>query len=160
VVTGRFRRRLVVLCPLLAAALLVSCGGDGDGAATGEAERSRPPNACPADGCRATITSATGAGGEVQLTFDANFDADLARNHFHVFWDTYTAEQVSDDAEPRFRVQQGNWVPTDDNPYTTSDEVSVKVRQGSTRLCVTAGDRNHNVIDPSIVDCRDVSDLL
>ena len=33
------------------------------------------------------------------------------------------------------------------------------VRQTSSRVCVTAGDRDHNVLDPTIVDCRDVSAL-
>jgi hypothetical protein len=27
-------------------------------------------------------------------------------------------------------------------------------------VCVTAGDRNHNVIDPALFDCRAVADLL
>jgi hypothetical protein len=38
--------------------------------------------------------------------------------------------------------------------------VSVDTRGGSTTICVTAGDRDHAVIDSALVDCRDVSDLL
>jgi hypothetical protein len=119
-----------------------------------------PPNACPADGCRIRIVSATKAGDEIQLAFEANYTADVSRNHFHVYWDTWTAKQVSNDAEPRFGVRQGDWVPTADNPFTTTDAVSVKKRGQSTKVCVTAGDRDHNVLNPDLVDCRDVSGLL
>lgn len=119
------------------------------------------PNACPAEGCRATIDTVTPAdGGELTLTLSANFDPDVSRNHFHIYWDTYTAQQVSDDAEPRFNVTPGDWVPTDANPYTTGDATSVSKRGTSTKLCVTAGDRDHNVLDPAQQQCYDVSALL
>lgn len=145
--------------------LLASCGGDdGEQAGVTTTTTSRPAaapaNACPPDGCRVRIVEATREGGELRLRFDANYTADESRNHFHVFWDTYAANQVSDDAERRFGVKQGDWVPTADNPYTTGEAVSVQVRGQSRRVCVTAGDRDHNVIEPGLVDCRDVSDLL
>jgi hypothetical protein len=77
-----------------------------------------------------------------------------------VYWDIYTADQVSNDAATR-GVKQGEWVPTDDYPeFVTTGAVSTAVRKGSTKVCVTAGDRDHNVIDSSIVNCRDVSDLF
>lgn len=119
------------------------------------------PNACPADGCRITIDSVTRTDtGELTLTLSANFAPDVSRNHFHIYWDTYTAQQVSDDAEPRFNVTPGDWVPTDANPYTTGEATSVTKRGTSTKLCVTAGDRNHNVVDPAQQTCYDVSTLL
>lgn len=117
-------------------------------------------NACPVAGCSITIVDAQREGQELRLTWDANFAPDFSKNHIHVFWDTYTANQVSDDAAGRGETQ-GEWVPTGDFPeFVTEGAVSTSARGSSTRLCVTAGDRDHIVIDASIVDCRDVSDLL
>ena len=77
-----------------------------------------------------------------------------------MYWDKFTADQVSNDAAKR-NVVQGEWVPTDAYPeYLTEGAVSTKVRDDSTKICVTAGDRDHNVIDSSIVNCRDVSGLF
>jgi hypothetical protein len=106
------------------------------------------------------FVSATRSGDEIRLTFEANYTPDVSRNHFHVFWDTYTSKQVSVDAARRFGLSVGNWLPTADNPFVTTGPVSVRVRGQSRKVCVTAGDRDHNVIDPSLVDCRDVSGLL
>jgi hypothetical protein len=162
---ARSLSRCIALCGALAlAAVVASCGGDDEEEAA-TTTRVAPPqtvlaNACPPDGCRARIVDATRAGAELRLTFDANFAPDMSRNHLHVYWDHFAANQVSDDAERRFGVTQGDWVPTADNPYTTGDAVSVSVRGESKRVCVTAGDRDHNVLDPSLVDCRDVSSLL
>jgi hypothetical protein len=119
-----------------------------------------PPNACPPDGCRVRIGAVARDGDELKITFVANYTPDMSRNHFHVYWDRFTSRQVSDDAQQRFGVAQGDWVPTDQNPYTTGDAVSTKVRGSSRRVCVTAGDRDHNVIDPDLFDCRDVSNLF
>ena len=167
------RKGLVALSALGLSALFVSCAEGEDeavststssaaagGTTSSVASARAAPNACPAEGCRVRITSATREGSEIKLSFEANYTPDAARNHFHVYWDTYSARQVSDNAEPRFGVKQGEWVPTADNPFTTTEAVSVAARQSSTRLCVTAGDRDHNVIDPEAVDCRDVSGLL
>jgi hypothetical protein len=119
------------------------------------------PNACPAEGCRASIVSVTkAANGELIVTLTSNFTPDISHNHFHIYWDTYTSRQVSDDAQPRFNVTQGDWVPTDANPYTTGDETSVTKRGSSTHLCVTAGDRNHDVLNPDLYQCYDVGPEL
>jgi hypothetical protein len=117
-------------------------------------------NACPVEGCKITIASAEKAGDEIVVRFDANFTPDISRNHFHVYWDRFDAKQVSNDAQTRHGVVQGDWEPTADNPFTTAGTVSVSTRQTSTRVCVTAGDRDHNVLDPSLVDCRDVGALV
>jgi hypothetical protein len=99
-------------------------------------------------------------GQKVRLTWKTNFKPDFSKNHVHVFWNIYTADQVSNDAKAR-GVVQGEWVPTDDYPaYVTGGAVSTAKRGKSTTLCVTAGDRLHNVIDSSIVDCRDVTKQL
>ena len=119
-------------------------------------------NACPVDGCRIEITGATGAAnGELSLDFSANFAPDVSKNHIHVYWDRYTAEQVSSDAKSKYNVTQGDWIPTDVlKGFGTDGAVSIKVRAQSHTVCVTAGDRDHNVLDPSITNCRDIADLL
>jgi hypothetical protein len=118
-------------------------------------------NACPDVGCQVRIASVTpAAGGELTLDFEANYALDLSHNHVHVYWDHYSAEQVSDDAETRFHVTPGDWVPTGDDPYTTAEAASVSKRGASTRICVTAGDRDHNVLDPKLFQCTDVSALV
>ena len=117
-------------------------------------------NACPKDGCQISIASAEKSGEELKLVFDSNFAPEVARNHIHIYWDNFTADQVSKDAKSR-DVVQGNWHPTDDYPdYMTQSDASVSARGDSNTLCVTAGDRDHNVIDSSMVHCLDVSDNL
>jgi hypothetical protein len=146
---------------------LVSCGSSepSEGSAptkTADATTSLAPvaNACPADGCAIRIVDATREGDEIAVTWETNFAPDVSKNHIHIYWDIYSADQVSSDAEAR-GVKQGEWVPTDAVPtYVTESAVSVDTRGDSTTICVTAGDRDHAVIDASIVDCRDVADLL
>ncbi len=153
---------------LLASFVLVgACGGGADtgGQAAGTAPEATPSpgpvaNACPPEGCRITIVDVTREGDELAITWEANFRPDISKNHVHVYWDTYTAAQVSDDAVAR-GVEQGEWNPTDAYPtYITQSEASVANRGESTTICVTAGDRAHIVIDPTLFDCRDVSALL
>ena len=156
-------------CFLLTAAViaLVGCGSDSkstapasNGATTSTRTAGPVQNACPVEGCKVSIDKVVRDGDELKVTWTANYRPDFARNHIHVYWDTYTADQVSNDAEAH-GVKQGSWVPTDAYPvYTTGSEASVARRNGSTRLCVTAGDRNHNVIDPKLFQCTDVKDLL
>jgi hypothetical protein len=173
-VTPRPRPLLKLLVLISAIALLAACGANEDPAIEGTPpeetthsmeETSSPSgsaegNACPVDGCKASITTIEKAGSELKLTFTANYAADISRNHFHVFWDTFKPEQVSDNAERTHNVTQGSWEPTADNPYTTAGTVSTSVRGQSTKVCVTPGDRDHNVIDPKIVECQDISQYL
>jgi hypothetical protein len=140
------------------------CGGDDDSAAskttTSAGAAASTQNACPVDGCAITILDVKPQGDQLQVTWKANFTPDFSKNHIHIYWDTYTADQVSNDAADR-GVKQGEWVPTADYPeFVTKGAVSTSVRADSTKLCVTAGDREHNVIDSSIVNCRDVAGLL
>lgn len=160
-ISSRFMTALAAVVLTLAA-----CGNDspaqGTSATTVAAPSDDAPvsNACPSEGCSVTITDATLQGDEIEVTWATNFVPDISKNHIHIFWDIYTADEVSSDAEARGFVQ-GEWVPTASFPtYVTEGAVSVKKRGGSTTLCATAGDRDHAVIDPSIVDCIDVSDLL
>lgn len=174
----RGARALSIAVPVLALLLLLTgCGDDDDGDAAadtagetaaadtaGEAEDTSEAgagNACPPDGCTVTITDvANSDSGELVLTFDANYSPDIAGNHFHVYWDTFEADQVSSDAADR-GVTQGDWHPTDEYPdYTTTEATSVTQRGDSETLCVTAGDRDHAVIDASSVACTDVSAQL
>jgi hypothetical protein len=167
-VHGRARRRAgLVLAAVLLAGLVAGCGGDDDSGSptttsTDVTVQTAPAgeNACPVEGCKITITKVVPEADELRITWKANFTPDASRNHIHVYWDTYTAEQVSNDAASR-GVDQGEWVPTDAYPeYVTEGATSVTNRADSATLCVTAGDSDHNVIDSSIVDCSDVADLL
>lgn len=160
--TNARRKTLAVLAALLL--VIAACGGDDDAADTTTAATAAGEgpvaNACPAEGCEILIVDVTPSGDELEITWEANFDPDTARNHIHVFWDTYAAEEVSADAEAN-GFTQGDWVPTDAFPtYVTESATSVANRGDSTTICVTAADRDHVVMDPSLVDCRDVSDLL
>ena len=162
--TKSLTARVLVSVTLLAM-VLVGCGSDEPTAGSGTDETTAGPaspvaNACPAEGCRIRIVDAARDGNEIAVTWEANFVPDVSKNHIHVYWDIYTADQVSSDAEAR-GVTQGEWVPTDAMPtYVTESAVAVATRGDSTTICVTAGDRDHAVIDATLVDCRDVSDLL
>lgn len=165
--TVRALRAVFAVFALLAA----GCGDDGattgDDASTDAVDSDTdgdsdagPANACSEEGCAISITEVTADGDELVVTWSTNFGPDLARNHIHIYWDTFTADEVSSDAESR-DVDQGDWVPTDDNPtHTTAGAASVAARGASTTLCVTAADLDHVVIDSSLFDCRDVSELL
>jgi hypothetical protein len=169
VVRSRIEPRIVLVVAL--AITLASCGGEdgsqGDATPTPQPTAAAPTaptgpvsNACPPEGCTIDIVDTAASGREISVTWETNFVPDVSQNHIHIFWDIYTADQVSSDAEAR-GVTQGEWVPTADVPtFVTKGPVSVRNRGTSSVLCVTAGDRDHAVIDASIVDCQDVSDLL
>lgn len=120
------------------------------------------PNACPVDGCEVKIVSAERAGSEVKLIFEANFTPDVSKNHFHVWWgELYKVKQVGRNAESEYGVKQGRWHRHDDNPeYITTGAASTTERGDATTLCVTAADRGHNVLDPTLFHCMDVSGQL
>lgn len=153
--------RSVLLC--VTVLLLSACGSNEKppAASTPDASPKGPvANACPADGCRIKIVGAERGAAELSITWEANFRPDVSRNHIHVYWDIYKAEQVSDDAASR-GVTPGDWTVTDAYPtFVTQSAASVANRGTSTKLCVTAADRDHIVLDASLVDCRDVADLL
>ncbi len=155
---GAFVSALALLTVTFGAA---GCGSDdkAEPASTTESGDATQ-NACPVDGCRIAITNVAVDGQELRVVWSANFDPDFSKNHIHVYWDTYTADQVTNDADARGQTQ-GEWVPTGDYPeFVTEGAVSTSARGNSTTVCVTAGDRDHNVIDSSIVDCKDVSEQL
>lgn len=120
------------------------------------------PNACPVDGCEVRIVSVERDGDELRLTLEANYAPDMSRNHIHVWWgDNFKIEQVSNNAEPVHHVKQGEWHPTADYPaYITQSAASTTVRGSATTLCVSAADRNHDILDVSKLNCMDVSDHL
>jgi hypothetical protein len=151
----------------IATLVLAACGSDAEEPAAGspapadEATTSEPvSNACPVEGCEITIVDTAADGGEIAVTWETNFAPDVSKNHIHIYWDIYTADEVTSDAEARGE-QQGEWVPTDVVPtYVTESAVAVSERGDSTMICATAADRDHVVLDSSIVDCVDVSELL
>ena len=143
----------------MTAFVLMGCGSDTSSSA-GIPETTPTQNACPVDGCRVQIDSVEKDGEELELTWSANFNPDFSKNHIHVYWDTYTAAEVSSDATAN-GLEQGVWVPTDAYPtYITSEVVSTSAREGSTTLCVTTANGDHNVIDKDAVECMDVSSSL
>ncbi len=120
------------------------------------------PNACPVDGCEVKIVGVVRSGAELELTFDSNFTPDNSKNHFHVWWgENFTVEQVGRNAEPLYGVKQGRWHRHDDYPtYVTQGAASTSVRGDAVTLCVSAADRNHNILDVKIYHCVDVKDKL
>ena len=117
-------------------------------------------NACPVDGCQIKIVSIAKSGDELEIQWEANFLPDVSRNHIHVYWDTYKAQEVSSDAEAN-GFKQGDWVPTKDYPqYITAGAMSVANREGSTTICVTASNRDHAVLDPQAVHCLSAASSL
>lgn len=120
------------------------------------------PNACPVDGCQIKIVDVKKSGDELALTLESNFSPDMSKNHIHVWWgENFTIEQVSNNAETVHNVKQGDWHPTADYPsYVTQSAVSTAVRGTAKTICVSAGDRNHDIIDVKISQCVDVSGQL
>lgn len=117
------------------------------------------PNSCPVDGCEVSITEVKPEDGELRLTFIANFTPDNAKNHFHVWWGgQYDVKQVGRNAQSEFGVVQGKWHRHDNYPsYVTTGGASMAVRGNDKTLCVTAADRNHNVLDAKLFHCVDIS---
>ena len=150
----------LVLTGVVSLGLVLAACGDSDDDAAGGSE-APTTNACPVDGCEITILDVEPEGSELKVTWDSNFLPDFSKNHIHFYWDTYSPEEVSGNAETEYGVEQGNWVPTDVTPsIVTEGPTSVANRGDSTTLCVTAADFDHNVLDPTIENCFDVSDLL
>ncbi len=150
--------RLLLALIALVVLGLAACGDDeGDGGTSAPTTSDAPvANACPAAGCTIEILEVVKSGDELEVTWQANFAPDVSRNHIHIYWDTFTAAEVSSDAEANGLVQ-GDWSPTDAYPtYITESGASVANRGASTTLCVTAADRDHAVIDSAAIDCMDV----
>lgn len=136
--------------------LLAACSGLFPGSDEASDQEELLLNVCPPEGCRVDIEAIDRQGSELSLTLRSNFKPSLDRNHFHVYWDNFSAEQVSEDSVLRFHVRKGDWEATEDNPYLTSGAASLESRGESMALCVTAADAGNNVIDPELSDCFDV----
>ena len=120
------------------------------------------PNACPVDGCEVRIAQVKRSGDELELTFQSNFSPDVSKNHFHVWWgERYTVKQVGRNAETVHGVTQGRWHRHDDHPtYVTKGAASTRVRGEAVTVCVSAADRNHNILDVQVYHCVDASSHL
>ena len=130
---------------------------------TGGALAAEPlPNACPVDGCEVKIAGVKRFGDELKLTFESNFSPDVSKNHFHVWWgEKYTVKQVGRNAETVHGVTQGRWHRHDEYPtYVTKGAASTGVRGEAVTICVSAADRNHNILDVQIYHCVDASSHL
>jgi hypothetical protein len=128
----------------------------------GNAAADELANACPVDGCEVRIVSVKKSGNELALTLESNFKPDMSKNHVHVWWgDNYTVEQITNNAETVYKVKQGDWHPTDEYPnYVTQSAASVSVRGSAVSLCVSASDRNHDILDTKKFHCMNVSGQL
>ncbi|MGI9602938.1 MAG: hypothetical protein ACR2QE_13715 [Acidimicrobiales bacterium] len=142
--------------------LVAACGSDSDSESSSSTTTGGDAgNACPVENCSVTISDVVTSGEELEITWETNFDPDVSRNHVHVYWSTFSPAEVSADAESVHGVTQGTWVPTDANPnFITEGAVSMTVRGDAEEVCVTAADRDHNVLDVDVQDCFDVSDLV
>ena len=120
------------------------------------------PNACPVDGCEVKIAAVKTSGDELELTFEANFTPDVSKNHIHVWWgEKYTVQQAGRGAKPIYGVEKGAWHRHDDYPtYVTQGAASTGERAGAVSLCVSAADRDHNILDIKAYHCVDVSGHL
>ena len=118
-------------------------------------------NACPVDGCEVKILEVEKSGDELALTFKANFMPDVSKNHLHVWWgEQYDVKQVGRNAKS-FGMEKGKWHRHDDYPtYITTGAASTSIRNGAVTICVTAADRNHNVLDAKLFNCVDASGQL
>lgn len=127
---------------------------------TNAAAQSSMPNACPVDGCEVRIVTVAKDGDELIITYEANFEPDVSKNHFHAWWgDSYQVEQVGRNAQSDFNVEQGRWHRHDEYPtYTTKEAASTSAREEGTTMCVTAADRDHNVLDATKYHCVDVQE--
>ena len=144
--------RLTTFAPIMAATLIT----------TNYTFASEPmANACPVDGCEVKILEVESAGDELALTFEANFKPDVSKNHLHVWWgEQYDIKQVGRNAID-FGVEKGKWHRHDDYPnYTTTGAASTSIRDGAVTICVTAADRNHNILDVALYHCVDASGQL
>lgn len=119
-------------------------------------------NACPVDGCIISISEVEKAGEELKVVFEANFTPDMSKNHIHIWWgENFTVEQVSNNAETVHGVVQGAWHPTDEYPeYITQSAVSLTERGEATSLCVSAANRDHDILDIALFECESVVELL
>ncbi|MCG7522555.1 hypothetical protein [Ruegeria sp. Ofav3-42] len=126
------------------------------------AAQSDMPNACPVDGCEVRIVSVEKNGDELTITYEANFKPDVSKNHLHAWWgESYAVEQVGRNAQSEFNVEQGRWHRHGDYPsYVTKEAASTSARDGATTMCVTAADRDHNILDASKYHCVDVQEHL
>ena len=117
---------------------------------------------CPAEGCIIRIISIQPSGPELVVAIEANWIQATSGIHAHYFWSpTYSAENAGGDALARFGVPSGSWDLDDRYPdYTTENGASVALRGAATELCVTAADRFHNVIDPTLFSCINVTNAL
>lgn len=158
---GKYWPAIVLSLALIGGA----CGGGDEDEPTGGTEQPATDeavaqNACPTEGCTIGFGTLAKSGDEIEVTWDINFAPDINNNHVHIYWDNFSAAQVSNDATDR-GVEQGDWVPTAMMPtYVTDGPASTSVRGDSTTLCLVAADRDHNVIDEATEVCQDVSEYL
>ena len=145
-------------------------GADDDGSAEdddGAAEEDDPyggedpydtgglTNECPAEGCLVRIIGMEPNGGEVNITFDANFAPDTGGNHFHIYWNNWDPAEVSADTGVGVWAARAEY-PVYDTGLDGNTSTGSSARGGTDEICVTPANSGHVVIDPEIYDCWSV----
>ncbi len=107
-----------------------------------------PPTTTIADpGIRTTIESIVADGDAYEITWAANFAADVNAQHVHLYWDTVGVEDAGTQGS-------GPWELTDVSPYRSANVLRPSNRPaGATAICITAADAGHAVIDFGVEHC-------
>jgi hypothetical protein len=100
------------------------------------------------------IRSIAISGNSLVIDWDAlNFTASMSSFHAHFFWDTFSPNQAGTNAA-KFGATVGKWELTDQQPFRSQGEMQVANRPAAAKkVCVTVGDVNHALVDPTVFDC-------
>ncbi len=136
--------------------MVVSTGG-----CTTVSEEVKPAACDDFYGCSVKIADVRRAGDELEVSFETNFAADLSGNHFHVWWgENYNVKQIGRNARAVHGVQQGQWLEYAAPVLVTTGAVSMRERGVAQWLCVSAADRDHNLINATLYHCKKLSDYF
>ena len=106
-----------------------------------------PPTTIADPGIQTTIESIAADGDAYEITWAANFAADVDAQHVHLYWDTVGVENAG-------MQGSGPWELTDVSPYRSENVLRPGNRPaGATAICITAADAGHSVIDFGVEHC-------
>ncbi len=106
-----------------------------------------PPTTIADPGIQTTIESIVADGDAYEITWAANFAADVNAQHVHLYWDTVGVENAGTQGS-------GPWELTDVSPYRSENVLRPSNRPaGATAICITAADAGHAVIDFGVEQC-------
>jgi actin-like ATPase involved in cell morphogenesis len=106
-----------------------------------------PPTTIADPGIQTTIDSIAVDGDAYDISWQANFTADVNAQHVHLFWDTVGVENAG-------MQGSGPWELTDVSPYRSESVLRPSNRPaGAAAICITAADAGHAVIDFGVLHC-------